>query len=152
MTIDTLADLPPDAESGAAARALADALDDDARLARHRAAALALDEGIPLPLLDGHAVLALLGTAIASGRLRLDDERPALMSLVAARVGAPATAPAATSPPRRASPSAPPSTPDATFGDALDVGAMVAVLTQAAADGTPFCEECAKAAAARAAA
>jgi hypothetical protein len=42
---------------------------------------------------------------------------------------------------------APPPAAETTFGSDLDVAAMVAVLVQAAQDGVPFCEECARAAA-----
>jgi hypothetical protein len=134
-------------------RTPADAIDDAAALALHRAALLDLDEGVPLPLLDEHAVLSLVRAARAAHRLRPSgDDRPPLLPLVAAPVAAPAPAPSAAPPARRAAVAAPPPAPDATFGSDLDVAAMVAVLTQAARDGVPFCEECAKAAAARAAA
>jgi hypothetical protein len=63
----------------------------------------------------------------------------------------PAPAPAPTSPApspataaRRAAPAAAPA--PGTFETDLDVAAMVAVLQQAARDGVPFCEECARAA------
>ena len=47
----------------------------------------------------------------------------------------------------RAAAAAPASVAETTFGPQLDVAAMVAVLQQAAQDGVPFCEECARAAA-----
>ncbi|KPF49547.1 hypothetical protein IP87_18170 [beta proteobacterium AAP121] len=60
---------------------------------------------------------------------------------------APAATPPAPSPAaaaRRAAPAAAPA--PGTFEIELDVAAMVAVLQQAARDGVPFCEECARAA------
>lgn len=68
---------------------------------------------------------------------------------------APPPAPPAAPPPpppaaRRSAPAAPVAAPIGTFTPALDVAAMVAVLRQAARDGVPFCEECARAAAERA--
>jgi hypothetical protein len=125
---------------------------DEAGTAGVRAAVLQLDEGLPLPTVGEHDLLALVRAAVRSGRLRIDRAPPALLSLVSV-VQAPAPAPAAPPPraPVRARPPAPSPAVDATFAD-LDVGAMVAVMEQAARDGTPFCEECARAARERAAA
>lgn len=75
-------------------------------------------------------------------------EEPArvVRSVVPVRAETPEPAPPRRSPPRQAS--SPPTPVPVEPGpfDNLDQSAQVAVLLQAAADGAPFCEECAKAA------
>jgi hypothetical protein len=136
-------------DRGAPRRTLGAGALDDGPQAMLRAAALQLDEGIPMPRLDHHDLLSLVSTAVATGWLRVGGPPPALMPLVGARAAAvapPAPRPAA--PPRRTAAVAAP-VAEGTFGADVDVAAMVAALTRAAADGVPFCEECAKAAARR---
>ena len=88
--------------------------------------------------------------AIAAESMRVCGPAKVLPLYGLAAVRAPAAAPA----PPASSPSAPRAAPvaaappvETTFGSDLDVAAMVAVLVQAAQDGVPFCEECARAAA-----
>jgi hypothetical protein len=126
---------------------LAHAVGDDATLAAQRLAALALVDGTELSRLDDHQLIDHLAAAVAHGRLRTAGARPALRRLVVAAAPAPAPAPPPPAAAPRAAPVAPPPAVESTFGSELDVAAMVAVLVQAAQDGVPFCEECARAAA-----
>lgn len=138
--------LPPD---------LGQAVGDDAAMQPLRLAALALADGSDLSRCDDHQVVQQLQVAVAQGRLPSGDAvAPTLRRL--APVGAPPP-PAPAPPPASAARApaaavAPPPAVETTFGLDLDVAAMVAVLQQAAQDGTPFCEECARAAAAQRAA
>lgn len=115
---------------------------------RQALAALGLDGA--LPRLSEHEVAAALTPHVVSGRVLLSGD-PAPMRLLAMGskpVAAPAPAPAAA---RRATvPTAP--EPLVAAAVELDVAAMVQTLIDAARDGVPFCEECARAAAAAAAA
>ena len=120
---------------------LALSMGDDAALARLRMTALALADGTDLSRIDDHRLLDHLAAAAAAGRLRIAGAAPKLLRLVPA----PAPAPAPAAPPAsaaRVAPVAAPAAAETTFGSDLDVAAMVAVLVQAAQDGTPFCEEC----------
>jgi hypothetical protein len=126
---------------------LAPAVGDDAALAALRLAALALADGTELSRLDDHQLFDHLAALVADGRLRTAGARPELRRLVLAAAPAPAPAPLPVAPAPRAAPVAPPPAAETTFGSELDVAAMVAVLVQAAQDGVPFCEECARAAA-----
>lgn len=141
----------PDADRSAladAAAGMAADLVDAGAVAQLRLRAHALGDGADLSRLDHHAVAAVLAQALDRGRLTLAGAPPRLLPL--ARVAAPAPPPPAPAPtPRRAAPAAPAAAPAMTFGAELDVAAMVRVLVQAAQDGVPFCEECAKAAAQR---
>lgn len=123
---------------------------DDGAMAQARLRALALSDGTDLSRCGDHQVLYALAVAPRD----LESAAPVtLMRLVAPPAPAPAPAAPAPSPaPRAAAPAAAPAPPaaDGTFGTSLDVAAMVAVLQQAARDGVPFCEECARAAAAAA--
>lgn len=109
----------------------------------------ALSGGMELSRVADHDLVAMVRRARAEGRLLRTEAPPRLLPLAAvlAPAAPPPTPPAAG--PRRAPPSAPAAAPATTFSPALDVAAMVAVLRQAARDGVPFCEECAKAAAQR---
>ena len=126
---------------------------DDAALVGLRLAAAALADGTDWSRCDDHAAIEQVRLAVDSGRLAGGDQPatlPALRPLAPRRVVAPAPAP----PGRSTAPLAaalPPPPPESTFGANLDVAAMVNALRQAAQDGVPFCEECARAAAARAA-
>ncbi len=132
---------------GAAQQWLARCLGDDAAMARLRGTAQALADGVDLSRADEHAVTEQLAHALADGRLRAGfGATPTLRRLVLAPA-APAPPPASASP--RAAPVAPPPAVETTFNPNLDVASMVAVLVQAAQDGVPFCEECARAAAKR---
>lgn len=71
--------------------------------------------------------------------------RPLALATPAPAPAAAAPAPGPAAAARRAAPAAAPA--PGTFEAELDVAAMVAVLQQAARDGVPFCEECARAAA-----
>jgi hypothetical protein len=146
--------LVPAEDRFAARQGLAPSLDDDAHTSLLRSAALALAHGSDLSRFDGHALVDQLAAALADGRLR--DNRGAgvlkMLRLVPAAALAPPPPPpaAAPSPRPQAAPPAP-APVESTFEVDLDVAAMEAVLVQAAQDGVPFCEECAKAAAAQAA-
>jgi len=125
---------------------------DDADAGQLRGYALGLADGTDWSRLDEAQVKQQVATALEDGRLRtgagaLVVLRP--MGQVSAPVAAPA--PPAPAPSPRAAPVAPPPPVETTFGSDLDVAAQVAVLVQAAQDGVPFCEECAKAAAKQAA-
>ncbi len=124
----------------------------DADMARLR---LQVQQACPADLwwhCDDHQVLAVLtgaeaprGAGLLSGASAgLQMRRLALATPAPAPAApAPAASPAASS--RRAAPPAAPA--PGTFEVELDVAAMVAVLQQAAREGVPFCEECARAAA-----
>jgi hypothetical protein len=131
---------------------LAHLIGDDAALASLRLKALALTDGTELSQLDDQALIDHLAVAVAEGRLRIGGVRPELRRLVVGPAPAPATRPPPAAPVRREAAAAPPAAVETTFGSELDVAAMVAVLVQAAQDGVPFCEECARAAAEAAAA
>jgi hypothetical protein len=121
---------------------------DDGAMAQARLQALALGDGTDWSRCGDHQVLHALSVAPPS---QAPAAPVAMMRLVAPPAPAPAPAPPAPSPaPRAAAPAAPAPAAEGTFGAALDVAAMVAVLQQAARDGVPFCEECARAAAAAA--
>ncbi len=129
------------------------AIVDGAASAQLRMAALGLGDGGDLSRCDDHQLVELLGAAVAQGRLATGPvAAPQLLRLPTASppVAAPPPPPPAAAP--RAAAAAPASAAETTFGAELDVAAMVAVLVQAAQDGVPFCEECARAAAARRAA
>ena len=125
---------------------------DDADAAQARAYALGLADGTELSRLDDAQLKDHLAAALMAGGWGAGLGTPVVLRPLAQTARPAATAqpaPAASSP--RAAPAAAPA-PDAetTFGPDLDVAAQVAVLVQAAQDGVPFCEECAKAAAKRA--
>lgn len=110
-------------------------------------AELGLDDA--LSRLDEHQVAALVTPALVSDRLRLGGpaQAPTLLAQgTKPQAAAPAPAPAAARAPAAAPAPAPAAAPE------LDVAAMVQVLLDAARDGVPFCEECARAAAAASAA
>jgi len=142
--------LVPAGDLVAARQGLSPSLDDDASTSLLRAAALALTDGSDLSRVDSHTLVDQLAAALADGRLR--DNRGAdslkLLRLIPAAAPAPPPPPpaAAPSPRPQAAPPAP-APVESTFDAGLDVAAMVAVLVQAAQDGVPFCEECARAAA-----
>jgi hypothetical protein len=128
-------------------------LGDDAALAALRLRALELADGNDWSRYEDHEVVAQLAAAQTQGR---GGASPAPAGVRLFRL-APAPEAAAPSPPApapspRAAAAAVPLAAETTFGLGLDVAAMVAVLRQAAQDGTPFCEECARAAAAQRAA
>lgn len=155
---------------GALARlALAPALRDAVAMAALRRLAVNHVGGAAHALLDDHEVLAVLAAAVIAGRLHLcqgqasADADPASAS--AAKVGV-ATKPADGAggpppPPPRPSSAAPPAprptpppAPTAPPLDAapeIDAAAQAATLRAAAQSGVPFCAECEKARAARAA-
>jgi hypothetical protein len=124
---------------------------DPAALDRLRLTALALADGTDLSRLDDHQLVDHLAAAVAHGRLRMAGVAPKLLRLVPADAPAPIRASAPARAPRAAPAPVPPAATDATFDTDLDAAAMVMVLQQAALDGVPFCEQCARAAAARAA-
>ncbi len=118
-------------------------------MARLRQLALAAGaEATPL-MCDDHALAERITAGITAGSMRVCGPAQALRLYGLATVSAatPAASAAAAAP--RAAPVAPPPPAETTFGPDLDVATMVAVLVQAAQDGVPFCEECAKAAAKR---
>lgn len=137
----------PPMDPVAAAAWLAPAVVDDAQNAELRLRADALADGGDWSRLDEFTVREHLATALEQGRLLAGTTaRPELLRLVPPMVAAPPPPPPAASSPR-AAPTAAPPPPDGTFDVELDVAAMVAVLQQAAEDGVPFCEECARRAA-----
>ena len=106
---------------------------------------------------DDQALADCLAAAIGSGALRVcgPASTPKLYNLAMLRApaasAAPATAASPPAQPRRTAAAA--VTPaESTFSAGLDSAEMEAALVRAAQDGAPFCEECAKAASARAAA
>lgn len=106
---------------------------------------------------DDQALADCLAAAIGSGALRVcgPASTPKLYNLAILRAPAASAAPAtAASPPAQPRPTAAAAaTPaESTFSAGLDSAEMAAALVRAAQDGAPFCEECAKAASARAAA
>jgi hypothetical protein len=124
------------------------AVGDDADMARLRQQ---LQQAFPADLwwhCDDHQVLT--GTGLLARRDAVPGAAASLqMRPLALTQPAPAPAPTAPAPSpaaaaRRAAPAAAPA--PGTFETELDVAAMVAVLQQAARDGVPFCEECARAA------
>ena len=125
---------------------------DEPGLARLRLLAMAIGAEASPARADDQALLDQIAAGITAGSVRVCGAVSTLRlyGLVAtpARASAPAAPPAA--PPRAASAMA--AAAETTFGPDLDVAAMVAVLVQAAQQGVPFCEECAKAAAKRTAA
>ncbi len=128
-------------DPGAAQQWLARCVGDDAAMARLRAAGQALAEGADLSRADEHAVIEQLAHALADSRLRAGfGAAPKLRRLVLASSAA--APPPAAGP--RAARVAPPPAVATTFEPDLDVAATVAVLEQAARDGTPLCEECQK--------
>lgn len=125
---------------------------DDADAASARGCALGLADGTELSRLDDAQLKDLLSPALMSGRLTSVLGTPVVLRGLT-QSAAPAAAPppaAAASSPRAAPAPAPAPAADTTFEPGLDVVAQVAALKQAAQDGVPFCEECAKAAAKRA--
>lgn len=126
------------------------AVSDDAQLAALRLCAHALGDGVDFSRLDEHQALDHLAAALTQGRLLAGTAaQPALRNLSVAAAAAPAPAPASSAAPARAAPAVaePPPAEETTFSSGIDVSAMVAGLVQAAQDGVPFCEECARAAA-----
>ena len=125
---------------------------DDSDASEARGYALGLSDGTELSRLDGAQLKDHLAAAMMAGRLDAALGTPVVLRVLTqtARPAAAASpsAPAASSP-RAASAAAPAPAAETTFGPDLDVVAQVAVLVQAARDGVPFCEECAKAAAKR---
>lgn len=124
---------------------------DDTVIAAGRLAALALSDGTELSRCDDHQIADLLRSAPRS------FEPPgggALQLYPLAAAAASAAAPLAPSaPPRRSAAAAEPTAVSlSALSPDLDVAAMVRVLTEAARDGVPFCEECERARKARAAA
>lgn len=96
---------------------------------------------------DDHQVLTgtrLVGWETAPKAEAGLQMRPLAITTPAPAPAASAPAPSPAAAARRAAPAAAPAA--GTFEVDLDVAAMVAVLQQAARDGVPFCEECARAA------
>lgn len=108
-----------------------------------RAEVTALALNVETLRLDSYEIAAL---RLRDPGVELDSwvqRPPRLLRLV--RLAGPTAAP----PPPPASPrreAAPAAAPATTFIPTLDAAAMAAVLVQAARDGVPFCEECARAA------
>lgn len=125
---------------------------DEPTLARLRLLAISVDADASPIRADDQALLDQIAAAITSGSVRVCGAASTLRlyGLVAAPVKASAPAAPPAAPPRAASMVA--AAAETTFGPDLAVAAMVAVLVQAAQQGVPFCEECAKAAVKRAAA
>ena len=125
---------------------------DDVMMSRLRLLAFAAGAEPAPAICDDQAVADRITAGISAGSIRVCGPARALALPGLAAVRAPVAAPARAAAAPRAAPVAPPSAVQTTFGSDLEVAAMVAVLVQAAQDGVPFCEECAKAAAASVAA
>ncbi len=124
---------------------------DDVGRSALRCTALGLTDGTELSRLDDAQLNDYLFAALMAGRLRPAAEAPVVLrqlTQTAQPAAAPRLTPAASSP---RAPTAETSTPaaESTFEPNLDAGAQIAVLKQAARDGVPFCEECAKSTAKR---
>ncbi len=124
---------------------------DDPGMARLRLLAISIGAEASPARADDQALLDQIAAGIAAGSVRVCGAASTLRlyGLVASPARASA-APAPAAPPRAVSAVA--AAAETTFGPDLAVAAMVAVLVQAAQQGVPFCEECVKAAAKRAAA
>ena len=126
---------------------------DDVMMARLRQLALAAGAEVSPQMCDDHAVADRITAGITAGAMRVCGPAKVLtlygLTSLPAASAAPAPPAPSLSPQPRAAPVAAPPPVETTFGSDLDVAAMVAVLVQAAQDGVPFCEECAKAAAKR---
>jgi hypothetical protein len=110
------------------------------RLADHSAAARQL---IGLSGVDGIRLIAWTTERLEAGDLRILWRRRERITIAEAPTAAPPPAPRRTPAPAR--PSAP--TPAySTFPAGIDAAAIAQILKDAAKDGTPFCEECMKAA------
>ena len=128
-------------DTGAAQQWLAACAGDDAAMARLRSTALGLADGVDLSRSDDPAVTEQLAHALAAGRPGAGTgAAPKLRRFVVA--SAAAAAPPASGGSRAPAAAAPAPAAETTFANNLDVAAMVAVLEQAARDGTPLCEEC----------
>jgi len=142
---------PLHGDTHAARERVAAAAGDSAAVLPLRLVAPALADGTDWSRVDDQAVVDQIGAALAQGRLLIGaTQQLQLRRLVSAEPPVPPPPPpppAAASAPRSAPAAAPPPAVETTFGSELDVQAMVAVLVQAAQDGVPFCEECARAAA-----
>lgn len=122
------------------------AIVDGAASARLRLAALGLGDGVDLSRCDDHQLVELLDAAVAQLRLATGAvTAPQMLRLPSAAPPTAAPPPPPAAAPRAAA-AAPASVAETSFAAELDVAAMVAVLQQAAQDGVPFCEECARAA------
>lgn len=138
----------PAADESAARRWATTALADGAQVHRLRAQAAGLP-GLVLANTTDHQLAEALVHAIVQGRLRVCGGRRRPLMRLAAQVAPPPAAPAASSSaPRRA----PPPPPPPAAPPAVDAAATAQALRAASENGVPFCEECARAAAARAAA
>jgi hypothetical protein len=102
-----------------------------------------------LPRLTEHEVALAVSHALADG-LELPGQASKPLRLLAQGTP-PKAASAAPAPAAAAAPRAAPAAAPAPAGPQIDAAAMAQVLIEAARDGVPFCEECAKAAAAQAA-
>jgi hypothetical protein len=95
-------------------------------------------------------LLRQIGDGVAKGRLLLYEWRPQRGGGGTNQDETPALAPAFPLEERRSPASRPEQSPDVSvFPDDAELVAIADVLKAAAEDGVPFCEECAKAAAAR---
>lgn len=117
---------------------------DDPHSAELRRRAQAVGLGIEWSREDDHAVVHFLAWAAPA---QADDNAPRPYPL-ARRVAAAAPAPAAAASPRasRATAAPPPSASQDTLSPNVDAAATANNLREAANDGVPFCEECARAA------
>ena len=134
---------------------LAAAAGDDAEMAALRVSALTLADGQDWSRYGDHEVIAQMAAALTQARWITGAPTKATLYRLApvlAPQAAPAPAPAPAPSPRAAPAAASSTAAETTFSAALDPTAMVAALRQAAQSGVPFCEECARAAAAAVAA
>ena len=126
---------------------------DEVTMARLRQLALTAGAEASPQRCDDHALAERIAAGIAAGSMRVCGPAKVLplygLATPPAASSAPAPPAPSPSPQPRAAPVAAPPTVETTFGSDLDVAAMVAVLRAAAQDGVPFCEECARVAAAR---
>jgi hypothetical protein len=102
----------------------------------------------PLNLLDDVGAVEVAAGLVGASRLRLVGPVPRLRAAAeysSGRAVAPAPAPAATPPASRPASRTPVESAEPSFIPNLDVAALASMLRDAARDGTPFCEECARA-------
>jgi hypothetical protein len=145
MTVDSipekLSGAWPFGESGGVAMGLGYALTDDVVREQLRRHAASLNDGTDFSRVDDHGVCVQVIASISSrSRGSVQATTDSLKFRLSPRM---AGSPAPSSAPARARSSE--ATAPAVVEPEVDVHAQVAVLQQAARDGTPFCEECEKA-------
>lgn len=121
-------------------------------LRRFREMLAGFDWGLPAAMLDDDEVIEQFAWRLQTGQIQMQYEIELRESSLPTELIAPAQ-PVDETPPKSAPvPEPPPEPEEPTFGPTAELAAIIGVLKKAAQAGTPFCEECAKAAAKKAAA